>query len=481
MSRAAEIVADTNDRASAYHFARQLEHQGEYQEAINFFAISGCFNHSIRLARQFGLDAELMRYAMKSTQALMVECAQHFESKGEYDKAMQLYHKGGDTPRALELCFRIGEEPSNAHTNLAFDMLNTIAQELGANSSPQLLARCGDFLVQHQQFEKAVDLYVMAKRYNAAIEMCAINRVSINETLADKLTPSDAIDSSERKEILKDLAKALKKQGSFALASKKYTQAGDRVRAIKCLVRSGDTKAVIQFATISRHPEIYTLAANYLQQMNWRGSMEIMKAIITFYTKAKAFLQLAGFYDSCAQVEIDEYRDYEKAIGALNEALKYLLKDDSRTAREMASFLEKRILLISKFVEAKASRRDPGKMVAICEALLQDPMVEDAIRAGDCYALLIEHSYSTGNYQDAYQYMKEMKERNIQVQPYVDREILEAVQKAVGVSSSKATANESKGDDEVVYSSRKQQEENSNYDIDEEIADEINEVLLSSN
>lgn len=476
LSRAAEIVADTNDRASAYHFARQLEHQGEYQEAINFFAISGCYNHSIRLARQFGLDAELMRYAMKSTQALMVECAQHFESKGEYDKAMQLYHKGGDTPRALELCFRIGEEPSNAHTNLAFDMLNTIAQELGANSSPQLLARCGDFLVQHQQFEKAVDLYVMAKRYNAAIEMCAINRVSINETLADKLTPGDAMDPSERKEILKDLAKALKKQGSFALASKKYTQAGDRVRAIKCLVRSGDTKAVIQFATISRHPEIYTLAANYLQQMNWRGSMEIMKAIITFYTKAKAFLQLAGFYDSCAQVEIDEYRDYEKAIGALNEALKYLLKDDSRTARDMASFLEKRILLISKFVEAKASRRDPGKMVAICEALLQDPMVEDAIRAGDCYALLIEHSYSTGNYQDAYQYIKEMKERNIQVQPYVDREILEAVQKAVGVSSSKATANESKGDDEVVYSSRKQQEETSNYDIDEEIADEINEV-----
>ena len=45
---------------------------------------------------------------------------------------------------------------------------------------------------------------------------------------------------------------------------------GDRVRAIKCLVRSGDTKAVIQFASISRNQEIYTLAANYLQQMNWR-------------------------------------------------------------------------------------------------------------------------------------------------------------------------------------------------------------------
>jgi intraflagellar transport protein 140 len=49
-----------------------------------------------------------------------------------------------------------------------------------------------------------------------------------------------------------------------------YVYVGDRVRAIKCLVRSGDTKAVIQFASISRNQEIYTLAANYLQQMNWR-------------------------------------------------------------------------------------------------------------------------------------------------------------------------------------------------------------------
>ena len=31
-------------------------------------------------------------------------------------------------------------------------------------------------------------------------------------------------------------------------------------------------------------------------------SVDIMKAIITFYTKAKAFVQLAGFYDGCAQV-----------------------------------------------------------------------------------------------------------------------------------------------------------------------------------
>ena len=39
-------------------------------------------------------------------------------------------------------------------------------------------------------------------------------------------TSTKTVDASERKEVLQDLAKALKKQGSFTLASKKYTQAG---------------------------------------------------------------------------------------------------------------------------------------------------------------------------------------------------------------------------------------------------------------
>lgn len=480
MQKAAEIITETNDRASAYHFARQLENQGEFQESINFYAMSGCYNHSIRLAREHNLDSELMRFALKSTPALMIECAQHFESKEEYDKAVQLYHKGGDIPRALDLCFRVGENPKHPHAAVAFDMLNMIAQELGVGSSPQTLARCADFLVTHRQYEKAIDLYVMAKRYLAAVEMCLQQRVSINDEMTEKLTPPETMDAGERREILKDLAKALKKQGAFTLASKKYTQAGDRVRAIKCLVRSGDTKAVIQFASISRNSEIYTLAANYLQQMNWRESMDIMKAIIMFYTKAKAFMQLAGFYDSCAQVEIDEYRDYEKALGALNEALKYLSKDNSRPATELSKSVEKRLLLIEKFVEAKTcSKKDPSTMIAICEALLQDPMIEEAIRVGDCLGMLIDFFYQNGNMQDAYHYLREMDERKIQPFPYVEQAVVDEIHRAVGVSKvskGKSTFEESKDsinmDEHISKPSRKLQS-----DVEEdEMEEEIDEV-----
>ena len=49
-----------------------------------------------------------------------------------------------------------------------------------------------------------------------------------------------------------------------------------------------------------------------------------MKTIIEFYTKANAFENLSSFYDACAQVEIDEYREYGKALDALKEARIYL-------------------------------------------------------------------------------------------------------------------------------------------------------------
>lgn len=48
-----------------------------------------------------------------------------------------------------------------------------------------------------------------------------------------------------------------------------------------------------------------------------------MKYIINFYSKAKSSKHLAIFYDGCATVEIDEYRDYDKALAALKEAIKY--------------------------------------------------------------------------------------------------------------------------------------------------------------
>ena len=71
---------------------------------------------------------------------------------------------------------------------------------------------------------------------------------------------------------------------------------------MKALLKSGDTEKIVFFANVSREPDIYVLAANYLQSLDWRSNPEIMKHIINFYTKGKAARLLGGFYVACAQV-----------------------------------------------------------------------------------------------------------------------------------------------------------------------------------
>ena len=77
---------------------------------------------------------------------------------------------------------------------------------------------------------------------------------------------------------------------------------------MKALLKSGDTEKIVFFAGVSRQKEIYVMAANYLQSLDWRKDPEIMKNIISFYTKGRALELLAGFYDACAMVSVCKQR-----------------------------------------------------------------------------------------------------------------------------------------------------------------------------
>jgi intraflagellar transport protein 140 len=239
-----------------------------------------------------------------------------------------------------------------------FDDLEAVADELvrrsatvgssaGAPVPTSTLTRCAEFFAEHGQHAKAVGMLLHSQRLEEALSLAERHRVAISPSMADSLvlpkTPPEGVPEAEhlrrREHILLEAAKLFRKQEAFQLAAKMYTQAGDTVRAMKSLIKSGDTEKIMVFAGVSRSKEIYVLAANYLQvsrctrvwlsssmwpmqSLDWRTDAEIMKAIISFYTKAKAWEQLSGFYDACAQVEIDEFRNYDKAIGAMNEALR---------------------------------------------------------------------------------------------------------------------------------------------------------------
>jgi len=237
-----------------------------------------------------------------------------------------------------------------------------------------------------------------------------------------------------RNALLAKVGKLLKRQGHYHLACKKYTQAGDKVKAMKCLLKSGDTEKIVFFAGVSRSRDIYILAANYLQNLDWHSDTEIVKNIVAFYTKAKAFEQLSSFYDACAQVEIDEYRDYEKALVALREAASWLEKGRFQGKEAKQASLQTRISHVDGFVGArKMVKAEPQQMIQLCHELLEQLDVESAIRVGDVYALMVEWFYSQHQMEQAYALIDKMRNASIILSPYLDHEMVGAICTAVGM------------------------------------------------
>ena len=148
---------------------------------------------------------------------------------------------------------------------------------------------------------QAVDLYVASKQALKALELCLKYNIKMSEDMAEKLSAAD-VDNDEKLRILNKIAEVAYQQGHYHLATKKWTQAGNRLQAMKALLKSGDTDKIIFFANVSRQREIYILAGNYLQTLDWRNNADIMKNIIAFYTKSKTYDLLAMFYQvSCCQ------------------------------------------------------------------------------------------------------------------------------------------------------------------------------------
>ncbi|XP_035386707.1 intraflagellar transport protein 140 homolog isoform X1 [Electrophorus electricus] len=440
IQKASEIANSTGNRAASYHVARQYESQEMISQSVHFYTRAQAYNNAIRLCKENNMDEQLMNLALLSNPEDMMDTACYYEEKGVHmDRAVMLYHKAGHVSKALELAFATEQ----------FGALQLIAEDLNETSDPTLLARCSDFFIKHSQYQKAVELLVVAKKYPEALQLCLEQNLTITEDIAESMTVSRGsahLSEEERKELLERIADCCMRQGNYHLATKKYTQAGKKTKAMRALLKSGDTEKIVFFAGVSRQKEIYIMAANYLQSLDWRKDPEIMKNIIGFYTKGRALDLLAGFYEACAQVEIDDYQNYEKALGALTEACKCLSKAKSRTggdAEERLTELTHRITLVRRFIQARSLyEEDPSGAVQECESLLEEADLDPAVRVGDVFGFLIEHHCQQGNHQKAWASLEELRRLypTVNVSVYVSQRSLESLQNAgVRLSHSETT------------------------------------------
>lgn len=143
-----------------------------------------------------------------------------------------------------------------------------------------------------------------------------------------------------------------------------------------------------------------------------------MKYIAGYYKKAKRFDYLANFYSSCAMLEIDEYKNYDKALNAIKVARKHA---ESGADTSLIASLDEKIVLLQKYIDGKAMlTAGDSSGVAVMREIVDDPLSKDALRVGDAYSLIFEHYAKSNQYNEAWSVIEEMKKKNYQVGRYLD-------------------------------------------------------------
>ena len=83
---------------------------------------------------------------------------------------------------------------------------------------------------------------------------------------------------------------------------------------MKCLARLGDVKKMVEFAQLARDPSLFILAGNYLRSTNaWQEDPAILKAIVTFYRKARKLDLMTTFFIVAFNLLPTQIQPYSKA------------------------------------------------------------------------------------------------------------------------------------------------------------------------
>ncbi|EPY29346.1 Intraflagellar Transport Protein 140 [Strigomonas culicis] len=434
---------------AAYFVGKHYEATDDVDTALKYYRHAGAYRSGVRVARKAERDTDVVALALASKdERLILDMAIYLEKKESFDKAVELYREVDATQLALDVCIRGG----------LYDTLHEISTKLAnAKTDPEVFMNMANHFQTIGQYQKTVEMLVFAKKYDDALRMCEERNVILTDEMAEAMTgENNVLPADEKVALLKRVAHTAKDQGSWTLACKKYTQAGERVKALKMLMRGGEVEKVIFFTNHSRSTEIYTLAANYLQSQNWSTDVMVYKSIVQFYTKAKVFDSLFSFYDSCAQFRIDEDRDYRQALNCIEDCVRAMEKANAnRQNVNMTNVagLKEKGKIIASVVQAKQisesidpqrrgnedEKKKSDEVIAICSDLIKrsrpnhddHTLIEDAIRIGDVFALLVKfYMEKLDEPKSALKVLESMPKHGIEPQYFVEVEYMEKVCKA---------------------------------------------------
>lgn len=314
---AAEVVCNsTGDPTACLALGKYFEKENEFAKASQIYRKGKHYMQAIKISMAGGDDEEVYSAASAAPFYIQARVATYFEKKNFNEKAVILYMKGKNYKKALKLAM------ANNLTEYIQQITSMVDKE---KTDPDQMKNLGDMYIDQGNNEKAFSMYVGSGQIDKAIEILENHNITLSSDAVKKLIPAKGqteAENARRDKIITIIAKRLKQQGKYVPAAKLYTEVNQPVKALKAVILSGDTEKVVQMANLARSAEAFVLAANFLQNSDWQSDPNLIKHITAFYTKAKKWDALANFYVSCAMLEIDEYKNYEKALTALDVAKK---------------------------------------------------------------------------------------------------------------------------------------------------------------
>lgn len=342
IDEAKKICDETKNIDGQYLLGKYYESNNEIKNAIHYFGTSGRFNQAFRLAKENSLDNDIYAIGMnapKNTQNLIAE---YFESKNQIEKAINLYLLGSNIRKGLNLCLATNQ----------YDKVREISESLESKQDKETLKALAEYFVEQQEKEKALGIYIRIKDYETALKLCENYKMKISKETANAmlLDLDKEKDNKVKQQLTSRLAKLLMMDGEFELAHDIYVKLNNLKKAMKCCIKMGNKDKVIEFAHMCRMPELYILASNFLQSLDL--TPDIVKTIVSFLNKAKAFYNLASFYEFFASTEIEK-KNYSQALEIYNETLKTVqrVRENDQKKDDKIAEIKNKISTTKKLLE----------------------------------------------------------------------------------------------------------------------------------